>query len=79
MDRDELLDELPDLVRARAKDKTGKKAVYKYVVLLWAIGRVARGQERLAAFSSSRSELQQLLSPFRLGTVPPKPADPWWA
>ncbi|MGC5258208.1 SIR2 family protein [Gordonia sp. DT218] len=70
-----LLTELRELPWATSQ---GRRAPYKHVLLVWAITRAQQGNERLAVFSEVRSELADLLLPFRVGEeAAPKPSDPW--
>lgn len=71
-----LLTELQQFVRA---SKNGRRATYKYVVLLWAVTRAGQGHGRLTSYEDARSELANLLSPFRIAESAPKPVDPWFA
>jgi hypothetical protein len=73
---DELLAELGTLTRARYN---GMSAPYKLLVLRWAINRALDGQPRIVRLSSVRREIATILSPYRIGTSPPKPSDPWTA
>ena len=59
--------------------KNGRRATYKYVVLLWAVTRAELGHGRLTSYEDARSEVADLLSPFRIAESAPKPLDPWFA
>ncbi|MDJ0027156.1 SIR2 family protein [Gordonia alkanivorans] len=71
-----LLAELEQLVRA---SKNGRRATYKFIVLLWAVTRAEQGYERLTSYEDARRQLANLLSPFRIAETAPKPVDPWYA
>lgn len=72
----DFLTELELLMRA---SKDGRRATYKYVVLLWAVTRAVQGYERLSHYHDARRELADLLLPFRIAGSAPKPLDPWYA
>ena len=76
--RDELLDALSNLRRATIE---GRRAPYKPVVLLWAIGRMWRDPlgPRLLPFEATRAAVNPLLKRFgRGGEAGPNPIDPLW-
>ncbi|OBK18592.1 protein NO VEIN domain-containing protein [Mycobacterium asiaticum] len=76
IDRGELLFPLTQL---RIDQTHGKPAPYQYVVLLWAIARARRHEQRLKPFNDVRDELALLLAPFAIATTAPDPAMPWAA
>lgn len=73
---DRLLD---DLGMLRVDGQLGRPAPYQQLVLLWAISRADRGEDRLQAFSMVVRELSDLLGPFAVGRTAPDPAYPWYA
>ncbi|WP_081637211.1 SIR2 family protein [Gordonia terrae] len=70
---------LTELEQLRRASKNGRRATYKYVVLLWAVTRAEQGYERLSRYEDARSELANLLSPFRIAESAPKAVNPWFA
>jgi putative restriction endonuclease len=76
--RDQLLDALSDLRRAKRKKR---QSPYKPVVLLWAIGRMWRDPlgPRLLPFEATRAAVEPLLARFGRGEWSrPRPIDPLW-
>ena len=59
----------PDEFRARIADlsvwkRSGQRAPHKPLLLLWALGRLTRGEPRLAPYSTVDAELKPLLQEF---------------
>ncbi|QMU69963.1 HNH endonuclease [Streptacidiphilus sp. P02-A3a] len=48
--------------KLRVRRVDGRPALYQPLVLLWSIGRVVRGEDRLLDWASTRTELEQLLA-----------------
>lgn len=59
--RDDLLDGIRALRRSR---RGGTYAPHQPLLLLWALGRAARGEERLTPYADAQPELDALLSEF---------------
>lgn len=67
-----------DLENTKVFTLGGKRAAYKFVVLLWAVSRKSSA-EGMVPLSDARAELAGLLADFAIADSAPHPADPWVA
>lgn len=68
-----------DLIESipRFKGKSGRRAPYKPLLLLWLIGRISNQGDPEVCFQDAETELQTLLNEFRVGSTAPKPEHPF--
>ena len=60
------------------RSQNGERAPHKPLLVLWAIGRCLRGEERLAPFELVAAELRDLLRDFGKPDRNPRPSYPFW-
>lgn len=65
------------LQTTRYLSKSGTRAPYKPLLLLWLVGRLANGQGTAATFADAENELGRLLSSHRVATASPSAANPF--
>lgn len=65
------------LQTTRYRSKSGTRAPYKPLLLLWLVGRLANGQGTAATFAEAEDELGRLLSSHRVAATPPSAANPF--
>lgn len=65
------------LQTTRYRSKSGTRAPYKPLLLLWLVGRVANGRGTAATFSEAEDEIGRLLSSHRVAVTPPSAMNPF--
>lgn len=69
------IDRVLQMTRFRAK--SGTRAPYKPLLLLWLVGRLANGRGNAATFVEAEDEVGRLLSSHRVAVTPPSAANPF--
>ena len=65
------------LQTTRFLSKSGTRAPYKPLLLLWLVGRLANGQGTAATFAEAEDEIGRLLSSHRVAPTPPSATNPF--
>jgi len=65
------------LQTTRFRAKSGTRAPYKPLLLLWLVGRLANGRGNATTFVEAEDEVGRLLSSHRVAVTPPSAANPF--